>query len=78
MSKGRPWKRSWSLSSHLSRTASLMWIAFGPSTSSSVLLHQTIESLGILGTNISTSTIRFVKKLRMKLGLSQNKMIIAC
>lgn len=43
MSYGRPSKMSSSLSSHLSRTAELMWTALGPSTSSSVLLHQTAE-----------------------------------
>ena len=43
MSKGRPWKSSVNLFSHLSRAFGVMCEALGPSTSSSVLLHHTTD-----------------------------------
>lgn len=43
MSKGRPLNRFSSLDSHLSSALGVICAAFGPSTSSSVLLHQTFK-----------------------------------
>lgn len=50
ISNGRPWKRSSSLASHLSKAVGVMCEALGPSTSSSVLLHQTVYRKGFLST----------------------------
>lgn len=50
ISNGRPWKRSSNLDSHLSKACGVMCDALGPSTSSSVLLHQTVYAQNIMRT----------------------------
>lgn len=50
ISNGRPWKRSSNLDSHLSKACGVMCDALGPSTSSSVLLHQTVYAKNIMRT----------------------------